>query len=120
MSTVSLQVPQGQPPDANSGRLENHEAPFVERLLELDKVGEDDRYLAARMPLESTAEQDHRGFLGATKGEDRSKVGIRRDENTILLSRTVKNDVVRGSLKAEIAHVNGIVPRSLQVCRDGW
>lgn len=84
---------EGQPPDSDALVLEHCDGSDHEVSSDAFEVGEQHRSQACCGPRCPQTEQDDRGASGSALGEQEAKVGVRRDEHSILVKRSPQDDL---------------------------
>jgi hypothetical protein len=95
--------------DPDSLWLEHDHSPAFDTRSYLGEIGEQEFELCIRMPRRRPTKQNHRGPLRISQRKQRSKVGVCRNDHTLIAFRALENHRVVSRRQPEIPHVDRIV-----------
>jgi hypothetical protein len=106
--------------NSNPGLVEDDDRSRLEVLRNLRQVGQQKAELTIGPALGAMPEQHDRWEYVAAGGEERSKVGVSGNHDTVLVSSAGQDLRIRGRLHPIVADVSGIVTSSAETFGHEW
>lgn len=107
-----------QPAKAEPRFLEYDHTSFQQRFLEVRKIRQQQSELSLGTPLGHSPQEDHRGLTLLSKSEEGAEVGVRRNDNPLLLLRALEDRYVVAGLKTGVAYMRCFVTGIPQALGD--
>lgn len=89
--------------------IEDHDSSGRQELVEGFEIGQQQVQLLQRPPINRASEENDGGFSDGAESEERAKVGVDGNNDSILLSSEIEEDIVVSRVESDVSDVDGIL-----------
>ncbi len=110
----------GEPTDPDPGSVERDDRAEIEFVSDFGKVRDEQSSLLIGRQLVDVSEQDERRFVTIVTGEERTEVGVTRDDDPIVRFRGLEDRVIGGITEVSLEDVHRVMAGRVQIGGHAW